>query len=672
MFKKIFTLLIVLSWCFTISAQDYMDVSPNLGPVTHSTQIQEAMWDLLLGFDVTALSGAAGNAGAEWDGTYLYSTRWASNLIHKYDATGTTLVEEFSISGVSGLRDLAFDGTYMYGGAAANTIYQMDFATKTLIGTIPSPVAVRFIAYDAASDAFWCGTWGDPMTLVSRTGQNLGTIATTYTSKYGAAYDDVSAGGPYLWIFDQGTGAGAPQMVYQYNIATGTPTGVSHDVTLQFPTAAGIAGGLFAMSDYQSGTVTLGGLLQGTPDNMFVYDIGPAPNPTGFFDNFDSYTAGVQLCTQTTEWEPWGGVPGAADDPYVSSAYAYSGANTVLIVQNNDLVRQHGNLTSGKWYMSFLFYIPTGKSGYFNTMNQFERSTQTFVWGMDSYFDAGGTGRVDTTGGGGATYIVPFTWTQNAWNQVVVIVDLDTHTAEYWIGTSPANFTQITTWDWTQNGTKPNQLAVNDIFGAAATDEMYVDNYYMGDAMPPIIPVELTSFTAVGNNGVVELNWQTATEVNNHMFEIERKSANTEYRTIGYVEGAGTTTEIQNYSYTDKTVEMGSYTYRLKQIDYNGTYTYSPEVEVDVTAPLSFNLEQNYPNPFNPSTKINYSVPEAGNVKLAVYNIVGEEVAVLVNGYTEAGHFNVSFDASNLPSGVYLYKLQSDNAVQTKKMMLLK
>jgi Secretion system C-terminal sorting domain len=199
-----------------------------------------------------------------------------------------------------------------------------------------------------------------------------------------------------------------------------------------------------------------------------------------------------------------------------------------------------------------------------------------------------------------------------------------------------------------------------------------MDNYYFGDAMPPIIPVELTSFTTISNNGAVELNWQTATEVNNHMFEIERKSEASEFRTIGYVEGHGTTTEPQSYSYIDNDVNTGTYVYRLKQVDFNGTFNYSNEVEVDVTAPLTFNLEQNYPNPFNPSTKINYSVPEAGNVKLAVYNIVGEEVAVLVNGYTQAGSFDVTFNASNLPSGVYLYKLQSANSVQTKKMILLK
>jgi hypothetical protein len=190
---------------------------------------------------------------------------------------------------------------------------------------------------------------------------------------------------------------------------------------------------------------------------------------------------------------------------------------------------------------------------------------------------------------------------------------------------------------------------------------------------PSNIPVELTSFAAsVTNEGNVVLNWSTATETNNHMFEVERRADEGEYFTIGYVNGAGTTTEPQNYTFTDKSVETGKYSYRLKQLDFDGRYHYSGEVEVDVKGPLTFNLVQNYPNPFNPSTNINYSIPEAGNIRLSVYNIVGEEVAVLVDGFSQAGFFEVSFNASNLPSGVYMYKLQSANSVQTKKMMLLK
>jgi photosystem II stability/assembly factor-like uncharacterized protein len=188
-----------------------------------------------------------------------------------------------------------------------------------------------------------------------------------------------------------------------------------------------------------------------------------------------------------------------------------------------------------------------------------------------------------------------------------------------------------------------------------------------------IVPVELTSFTASTNNlGQVVLNWHTATETNNRGFEIERMSANSEYVTIGYVDGAGTTTEPQSYSFIDQNVNSGNYTYRLKQLDFNGTFEYSNEVEVTVTAPMTFDLAQNYPNPFNPSTSINFSVPEAGYVTLTVYNPIGQEVGVLVNGVVTAGSHEATFNAQSLPSGTYFYKLQSGNSVMVKKMVLLK
>jgi hypothetical protein len=280
---KLSIAFLTLFFCISTVAQ-HIDNNPLVEQSPYQQKVatnpnQESMWDLMLSFDVTALSGAAGNAGAEWDGAYFYSTRWASNLIHKYNSTGTALIEEFSIPGVSNLRDLAFDGTYMYGGAASNTIYQMDFNTKTLIGTISSPVAVRFIAYDEEADAFWVGNWNDNPTLVSRSGTTLASFSTGLAGQYGAAYDNVTAVGPYLYIFNQGSGAGTPQIIHQFEISTGTATSVMHDVTLEFPAAAGIAGGLFSMFDWQVGNFTLGGLLQGTPDNMFVYDPAPCSIP---------------------------------------------------------------------------------------------------------------------------------------------------------------------------------------------------------------------------------------------------------------------------------------------------------------------------------------------------------------------------------------------------------
>jgi hypothetical protein len=187
------------------------------------------------------------------------------------------------------------------------------------------------------------------------------------------------------------------------------------------------------------------------------------------------------------------------------------------------------------------------------------------------------------------------------------------------------------------------------------------------------VPVELTSFKAnVNNEGSVVLKWSTATELNNQMFEIERRSEVGQYTTIGFVEGYGTTTEPQEYSYIDNTVETGTYFYRLKQIDFSGQYEYSDEIEVEVNGPLTFALEQNYPNPFNPSTTIKYSVPENSFVKLSVYNLIGEEVNVLVSRQIDAGFYEIEFNGTGLPSGIYFYKLQVENIVETKKMILMK
>jgi hypothetical protein len=187
-----------------------------------------------------------------------------------------------------------------------------------------------------------------------------------------------------------------------------------------------------------------------------------------------------------------------------------------------------------------------------------------------------------------------------------------------------------------------------------------------------IVPVELTSFAAVIVDDNIQLNWTTATEINNQGFEIQRRTGNGEFEKVGYVPGHGTTTDIQIYSYVESKVASGSYTYRLKQIDFNGTFEYSDAVEVVVTVPLEFALEQNYPNPFNPSTIIKYSIPENGYVTLDVYNLLGEKVASLVNGVQEAGRYEINFDASNLASGIYIYNLKSGSFNSVKKMLLMK
>jgi FlgD Ig-like domain len=198
------------------------------------------------------------------------------------------------------------------------------------------------------------------------------------------------------------------------------------------------------------------------------------------------------------------------------------------------------------------------------------------------------------------------------------------------------------------------------------------------------VPVELISFSSEIFNGKVKLTWSTASELNNRGFEIERSSDNDVWKSIGFVAGKGTTTEIQNYSFTD---DLFSFTwtknyYRLKQIDFDGLFEYSEVLEVKLTFPTEFSLFQNYPNPFNPSTVIRFQIPgQARNdnvlVTLKVYDILGNEIATLVNEEKPAGEYEVEFnghsdEGQNLPSGVYFYQLKSGNFIQTKKMVYLK
>jgi hypothetical protein len=198
------------------------------------------------------------------------------------------------------------------------------------------------------------------------------------------------------------------------------------------------------------------------------------------------------------------------------------------------------------------------------------------------------------------------------------------------------------------------------------------DNGVWRRPLSEIVPVELNSFTATATGKEVTLSWSTATELNNQGFEVQRKFSSNDFLTIGSVKGHGTTTSPNNYTYIDKLTDAGKYFYRLKQIDFGGKYEYSQTVEINWSPFTTYKLEQNYPNPFNPTTTIGFGIPEKGNVRLSVLNILGEEIKVLLNEEKESGYHSVGFDASDLPSGVYFYQIRTGSFVQTKQMLLLK
>ena len=259
----------------------------------------------------------------------------------------------------------------------------------------------------------------------------------------------------------------------------------------------------------------------------------------------------------------------------------------------------------------------------------------------------------------------------NYWVSVQCKMDFGVGGQWYW---SQVNGAYVGVAQWQNPGggfgtTCATWGSVQTCIAAVGTDQYFA--IYGGP-----VPVELTSFTASADYGVVELSWITATETNNQGFEVQ-KSFNGEFETIAFVNGKGTTTQTQAYTYTDRSVNVGSYSYRLKQVDFDGTFEYSGIVEVDIPAPAVFAMDQNYPNPFNPSTMISFRLAVDSKVNMTVFNVLGQEVASLLNGNLVAGSHQINFDASSLNSGVYMYRIEATgidgtNFVDVKKMILTK
>ena len=191
------------------------------------------------------------------------------------------------------------------------------------------------------------------------------------------------------------------------------------------------------------------------------------------------------------------------------------------------------------------------------------------------------------------------------------------------------------------------------------------------------LPVELTNFYAQVSDNSITLFWQTATEVKNYGFQIERSVISNqllekEWVDIGFVEGHGNSNSLKEYSFIDVSPLNEAAEYRLKQIDTDGSFEYSKTITVELGIPTVYSLKQNYPNPFNPTTIIAYQIPKEGFVTLKVYDVLGREVSILVNENIHAGKFAIEFNSNRLSSGTYFYRLTSGEYTETIKMIVLK
>ncbi len=235
-------------------------------------------------------------------------------------------------------------------------------------------------------------------------------------------------------------------------------------------------------------------------------------------------------------------------------------------------------------------------------------------------------------------------------------------------------------WESTNDGTSWAYGGNGTVNTTANTVTTTVQDFLMGTsgfsewtlAANGTLPVELTSFTANAIQGGVQVKWETATEINNAGFTVQRSTNNSVWEDAKFFPASGNSNSPRNYSFIDKVKKDGKYFYRLKQRDNDGTEKAFDAVEVTVKMDWTYQLNQNYPNPFNPATKISFSIMKPGMVKLSVFNAIGQVVKTYANNYSEAGTYSVSFDGRELPSGLYFFKMEAGNYSSMKKMMLVK
>ncbi len=278
--------------------------------------------------------------------------------------------------------------------------------------------------------------------------------------------------------------------------------------------------------------------------------------------------------------------------------------------------------------------------------------TTGIIWGV--FYD-----RRNTTGSATDVYVVKSIDGGESFENFKVSESSFTPTSNVFFG----DYSNIAAWD----------KKIYPIWSRLQSGQLSIWTAIIEDTVT--VPVEFTQFSASVYSGNVMLEWETSTETNNLGFEIERVSSLTtplfnEWIRIGFREGHGTTTEQHNYSFTDEELLSGVYQYRLKQIDYDGSFKYLGIVELNLIALNDFRLEQNYPNPFNPSTTISYQLPEAEFVTVKIFDTIGNEVKTIVKENKPAGVHEVNFDASQLSSGIYLYRIDAGTFHQSKKMLL--
>ena len=391
-------------------------------------------------------------------------------------------------------------------------------------------------------------------------------------------------------------------------------------------------------------------------------------------DNFDYGGTATDLVTASSSvWTNHSGGSGALDVQYLTSGLSYSGyilsgiggSANMSNSGTGDDSRTFSSQTSGNVFLSALVNVSsatTSSSGEYilhfgNTSTHYARlyvrkSASNLQFGL-SKSNEGATFSM-TNYSFNTTYLIVVKYT--------FFIGAQNDRVDLWLISSgvPSSETAAgtpTVENVTASNTDASSLSAVSLRQGTVSHSVTVDGIRISDdwSQAPL-PVELSSFSAIIVNSGIKLNWRTETEVNNYGFEVERTApfpppyqggggeAGGGWEKIGFVEGHGNSNSPKEYSFIDDNVTSGKYAYRLKQIDNDGTYEFSKVIEIDVDAPSGYKLSQNYPNPFNPATTIRFSIPEAANVKLSLYNKIGETISLLLNEFNEACVNTINFN----------------------------
>lgn len=439
------------------------------------------------------------------------------------------------------------------------------------------------------------------------------------------------------------------------------PTGVTIDKN-----------GLVWIATYCQGIVKFDGTT------FTVYDQYHSPLPY-------STVTGVAVCKNNNKWMGMQ-LGGVAKFNGTTTWNFYNISNSVL--PSNDVRAVTVNtLTNDKWFAtdngiarfdgisSWSVYDTSNSDLPGNDVKTIQADKNGYIW---IGTDGDGLAKFDN-----GTWTVYNTINSGIRSNRIVSLSMGSKPNEMWVGTYSGGLQKFDGTAWVAYNTLNSPLLDNRIT-AVLIDKLgnkwigtYAHGLYAYNETGIALPVELVSFTSEISGNNVKLNWTTASELNTSHYLVERRSKTSGWEVIAQIKASGSSTEKLTYTYVDKELSNGIYTYRLKMTDFDNSFEYSNETESIIASAGDFILNQNYPNPFNPSTKITYRVPESGSINLKIVSMLGETVREINQTVTQGVH-EITLDGSNLSSGTYIYTLTAktfdgkNTFTSSGKMMLMK